>query len=39
MSAKMESKMPDYNSVLTVKQVGDLAAYLASLKKGENKAH
>jgi len=24
--------MPDYNSVLTVKQVVDLAAYIASLK-------
>jgi mono/diheme cytochrome c family protein len=27
-----KSKMPDYNSVLTVKQVVDLAAYIASLK-------
>lgn len=27
-----KSKMPDYNSVLTVKQVADLAAYIASLK-------
>src|SRR6266542_1734434 len=27
-----KSKMPDYNSVLTVKQVSDLAAYVASLK-------
>jgi len=26
------SKMPDYNSVLTVKQVTDLASYIASLK-------
>jgi hypothetical protein len=39
MSAKMESKMPDYNSVLTVKQVADLAAYLASVKTWENNAH
>ena len=27
-----ESKMPDYNSVLTIKQVADLAAYLSSLQ-------
>ena len=27
-----KSKMPDYNNILTVKQVADLAAYLASLK-------
>jgi mono/diheme cytochrome c family protein len=27
-----KSKMPDYNNVLTVKQVADLAAYIASLK-------
>jgi L-cysteine S-thiosulfotransferase len=27
-----KSKMPDYNNVLTVKQVVDLASYLASLK-------
>jgi hypothetical protein len=27
-----KSKMPDYNSVLTVKRVADLAAYIASLK-------
>lgn len=27
-----KSKMPDYNSVLTVKQVTDLASYIASLK-------
>ncbi|HEY2919564.1 MAG TPA: c-type cytochrome, partial [Candidatus Binatia bacterium] len=32
-----KSKMPDYNSVLTVKQVVDLAAYLASLKGSEHK--
>ncbi len=24
--------MPDYNSVLTIKQVADLASYIASLK-------
>ena len=28
------SKMPDYNDLLTVKQVADLAAYLGSLKRG-----
>jgi len=39
MSAKMESKMPDHNNVLTIKQVVDLAAYLPSLKKGENNAY
>jgi sulfur-oxidizing protein SoxX len=33
------SKMPDYNSVLTIKQVTDLAAYLASLDKKEHEAH
>ena len=27
-----KSKMPDYNSVLTVKQVADLTSYIASLK-------
>src|SRR6266536_1947451 len=27
-----KSKMPDYNSVMTIKQVADLAAYIASLK-------
>ena len=27
-----KSKMPDYNSVLTTKQVIDLAAYVGSLK-------
>ncbi len=27
-----KSKMPDYNSVLTIKQVADLASYIASLK-------
>src|SRR5438093_5135769 len=27
-----KSKMPDYNSVLTVNQVADLASYIASLK-------
>ena len=33
-----KSKMPDYNDTLTVKQVADLAAYLASLKKGATHA-
>ena len=32
-----KSKMPDYNEVLTVKQVTDLATYIASLK-GQNHA-
>jgi len=32
-----KSKMPDYSDVLTVRQVADLAAYLASLKGGEHK--
>jgi len=30
------SKMPDYNDILTVKQVADLAAYLISLKGGDS---
>jgi mono/diheme cytochrome c family protein len=30
-----KSKMPDYSDILTVKQVADLAAYLASLKGGK----
>lgn len=34
-----KSKMPDYNSVLTVKQVADLAAYLSSLKGEGQKPH
>ena len=34
-----KSKMPDYNSVLTTKQVADLAAYLASLKGEAHKTH
>ena len=33
------SKMPDYNDVLTVKQVADLVAYLNSLKSGGHKNH
>ena len=33
------SKMPDYNDVLTVKQVADLVAYLNSLKSGGHKTH
>ncbi len=31
--------MPDYNSVLTVKEVADLAAYIASLKGPESHEH
>ena len=34
-----KSKMPNYNDILTVKQVVDLAAYLASLKGQERKSH
>ena len=34
-----KSKMPDYNDVLTVKQVTDLASYLASLKKDGQTGH
>jgi mono/diheme cytochrome c family protein len=34
-----KSKMPDYSSVLTTRQVTDLAAYLASLDKRDHKAH
>ena len=34
-----KSKMPNYNDVLTVKQVADLAAYLISLKEKASKAH
>ncbi|MGH7766968.1 MAG: c-type cytochrome [Candidatus Binatia bacterium] len=33
------SKMPDFNDILTVKQVADLAAYLASLKGEQHKGH
>lgn len=33
------SKMPDYNDVLTVKQVSDLASYLSSLKDAKHKGH
>lgn len=32
-----KSKMPDYGDILTIKQVTDLAAYLASLKGKEQK--
>ena len=32
-----KSKMSDYNDILTVKQVADLAAYLTSLKGQEHK--
>lgn len=34
-----KSKMPIYNDILTVKQVSDLAAYLASLKGEGSKSH
>jgi len=34
-----KSKMPDYGDVLTVKQISDLAAYLASLKGEAHKGH
>ena len=34
-----KSKMPNYNDVLTVKQVTDLATYLTSLKGQEHKSH
>lgn len=34
-----KSKMPDYNSVITVKQVADLAAYIASLKGTKPNEH
>lgn len=33
-----KSKMPNYNDLLTVKQVADLAAYLASLKGEQDKS-
>lgn len=34
-----KSKMPDYNDVLTIKQVSDLATYLASLKGERHITH
>lgn len=34
-----KSKMPDYNSVLTIKQVVDLASYIASLKGPKPQDH
>ncbi len=34
-----KSKMPDYNNLLTIQQVSDLAAYLASLKGQKHTAH
>jgi mono/diheme cytochrome c family protein len=34
-----KSKMPEYNDVLTVKQLADLSAYLASLKGGGLMSH
>lgn len=33
------SKMPDYSNLLTVKQVADLAAYIASLKGEKHSGH
>lgn len=39
VAQKGESKMPDYNDVMTVKQLADLAAYLASLKGGGHAGH
>lgn len=34
-----KSKMPDYSDVLTVKQLADLAIYLASLKGAKHTGH
>lgn len=34
-----KSKMPNYNDILTIKQVADLAAYLASLKGEQHNTH
>ena len=34
-----KSKMPDYSDVLTLRQITDIAAYLASLKGSEHKTH
>lgn len=34
-----KSRMPNYNDILTVKQVSDLASYLASLKGEGRKSH
>ena len=34
-----KSKMPDYNELLTVRQVVDLATYLASLKEAKHAGH
>lgn len=34
-----KSKMPDYSDVLTVKQLADLAIYLASLKEAKHTGH
>lgn len=39
LGADGRSKMPDYNEVLTVKQVSDLAAYLSSLKGQKHGGH
>jgi mono/diheme cytochrome c family protein len=34
-----KSRMPDYNDILTVKQISDLAAYLVSLKSDQHAVH
>jgi len=34
-----KSRMPDYNNVLTIKQVADLASYIASLKGQTSNKH
>jgi mono/diheme cytochrome c family protein len=39
LGADGKSKMPDYNDVLTVKQVSDLASYLSSLKEQKHAGH
>ena len=39
LGADGKSKMPDYNDVLTIKQVVDLATYLASLKGAKHTGH
>jgi len=39
LGADGKSKMPDYNDILTGKELADLAAYLTSLKAQEHKAH
>jgi mono/diheme cytochrome c family protein len=34
-----KSKMPNYNDILTIQQVADLAAYIASLKGEKHAGH